>query len=102
LIDSAKSRIALDHLAHELRPLACPPKLCNMRDSITQGSSISAGAALDRPRYAHELGTQLISGQSDLGIAVTAEVDEFEMRRELAIGQGPCLLQVTRLCIGER
>src|SRR6185369_6419427 len=100
--DSAKSRIALDHLACELRPLTRPPKLCDVRDSITQGSAIIAGAALDRSRYAHEFCAHLFCGQVHLGIAMTAEVDEFEMRGEFAIGERPRLLQVTSFCIGER
>src|ERR1043165_2509298 len=100
--DSAKSRVTLDHLAHQLRPLTRPPKLCDIRDSIAQWSSISARAALDRPRYADEFCTHLVCSQADFGVAMSAEVDEFQMRRELAIGEGACLLQVTRLCIGER
>ena len=65
--------------------LARFPQLRNERDAVAQRAAVGPLAAGDGARYADELGPHLVGSKTHFGIAVAAEVDEFEVRRKLHV-----------------
>ena len=89
-----QSDLAFQNLLLEARPLARSPQLGDMRDAVAYRPAIRARAAADRPRDAHELGSHFIAGEPDLRIAMTAKIDEFEVRRKLRVRELACTLEI--------
>src|SRR6185436_1392496 len=78
----------------EMRPLARSPQLGDMRDAVAYRPAVRARAAADRPRDAHELRPHFIAREPNLRVAVAAEIDELEVRRELRVRELACALEV--------
>src|SRR5262245_20341412 len=96
-----QQRISLDHALLELRRLAFLPQRRAMHDAIEQRSAVRTFRPLQRTRYADELALDRIAGHAHGSVAVSAHIDERQMRRQLRIGERSCLLDVTGLCVFE-
>ena len=72
-----------------------------MGDTIAERTAIRLWAARDRPRNAHELGPHFIGAEPDRCIAVTAEIDELEMRGEARVRERASTSEVEVLCVIE-
>ena len=68
---------------------------------VAKRTAIGTIAARDRAWNAHELGSHFIAGEPHRRIAVAAQVDEFEMRSKVRIGNGVRALQVEALRVFE-
>ena len=84
-----QSNVAFEHRCLQLRRLSLLPQLGGVGDPIAEGPAVRAFAARNRARDADELGAHLIGRQSDLRIAVSSQIDELEVRREIRVGQRP-------------
>src|SRR5258707_7768007 len=82
-----QSRISLDDLAAQDGLLPRLPERRAVDDPITERTAVGALGTLDRARDAHELGAHLVGGQAHLRVAVGAQVNEFQVRRERGVGQ---------------
>src|SRR6185312_14498092 len=96
-----KAGVAFQHLLNEFRGFTCLPQLRRVNDAVAKRPAVRARAARDRAWDAHELGAHFIPGEPHLRVAMSASVDEFEMRRKLAIGKRPRPFEVEALRIFE-
>jgi hypothetical protein len=70
-------------------------------DPVSERTAVGTIAPRDRAGDADELRPHLIAGEPHGGIAVTAQVNEFEMWREVRIGKSASALQVEGLGVFE-
>ncbi len=77
------------------------PESGAVQDAIHERAAVGRGAAFDRPWHAHELGFEKVRRNPDGGVAVAAEIDERQMRRQVAIRKRSGLLDVARIRILE-
>src|SRR4051812_44624635 len=100
-LSDRKTRIPLNHLLAQQRPLARFPERCRVDDPVAKRTAIGTIAARDRAWNADELGPHLIAGEPHRRIAVTAHIHEFKVRRKFRIGNGVSALQIETLGVFE-
>src|SRR3954469_17834318 len=93
-ISDRKTGIALNDLLAQQRPLARFPERCRVDDPVAKRTAIGTIAARYRAWNADELGAHFIAGEPHRRIAVTAHIDEFEVRGKFRIRNGVSALQV--------
>src|SRR5215467_10114401 len=67
-----------------------------MRYAIAQWTAVGALAARDRPRDADKLGPHFIRAEPNRRIAMSAHIDEFQMRRERGVRERTRTLAIER------
>ena len=70
-----------------------------MHGPVPEWAAVGFFDAGDGAWDADELGAHLFCGQADLGVAVSAEIDELEVRSQIGVGQRACALQIETLGI---
>src|SRR5688572_32462585 len=80
-----KAGIALDHALLELRPFSLVPQRHAVHDAITQRTAFHAFTPFERPRNAHELAFHRIGRHAQRRVAMTAPIEEREMRGQRGI-----------------
>ena len=75
-----EARISVENFLDELRPLAGLPQFCGVDDAVAKLAAIRTLAPFDGTRNADELSTHFIGREPNGRIAMSADIDEFEMR----------------------
>src|SRR5207248_4388062 len=70
-----------------------------MHDPVAEWATVRALATGDRPRNAYEFSSHLIAREPNCCIAMAAQIDELEMRREAGVREGSRALQIETLGI---
>ena len=78
-------RIAFDDLLSKGGALASVPARDGVSNSIAQRAAILNRAAFDGAGNAHELALRRIRGKLQDGVAMSAEIEERQMRSEVTI-----------------
>src|SRR6185503_20531131 len=94
-----QSNVAFEHRCLQLRALSALPQCRGVQYPIPDRPAVRSVAASNGAWDADELGAHLIGRQPDLRIAVSSQIEEREVRRDIRVGQRPCALEVKALGI---
>src|SRR5438477_3843091 len=95
----AEVSVSFQDALSQHRLLAFTPQLRVMRDAVVDRAAVWFFATRNGARDADELSAHLIGRQSDLCVAVSAQIDELEVRSQIRVRERPGALQVEALCI---